>query len=80
MRVGFDGLGLANLDRAGYARLVEFHDEPSYRALPALEAAGQRIEFAFIDGWHTFDYVMVDFFYVDRMLRVGGIVVLDDTS
>jgi hypothetical protein len=80
MRVGFDGLGLANLDRAGYARLVEFHDEPSYRALPALEAAGQRIEFAFIDGWHTFDFVMVDFFYVDRMLRVGGIVVLDDTS
>jgi predicted O-methyltransferase YrrM len=80
MRVGFDGLGLANLDRAGYARLVEFHDEPSYRALPALEAAGQRIDFAFIDGWHTFDYVMLDFFYVDRMLRAGGIVVLDDTG
>ena len=80
MRVGFDGLGLANLDRAGYSRLVEYHDQPSHRALPALEAAGQRIDFAFIDGWHTFDYVMVDFFYVDRMLRVGGIVVLDDTS
>jgi predicted O-methyltransferase YrrM len=80
MRVGFDGLGLANLDRAGYTRLVEYHNEPSYRALPALEAAGQRIDFAFIDGWHTFDYVMVDFFYVDRMLRVGGIMVLDDTG
>jgi predicted O-methyltransferase YrrM len=80
MRVGFDGLGLANLERAGYGRLVEYHDEPSYRALPALEAAGQRIDFAFVDGWHTFDYVMVDFFYVDRMLRVGGIVVLDDTD
>jgi len=79
-RVGFDGLGLANLDRAGYMHLVEFHNQPSYRALPALEAAGQRIDFAFIDGWHTFDYVMVDFFYVDRMLGVGGIVVLDDTG
>jgi predicted O-methyltransferase YrrM len=80
MRVGFDGLGLANLERAGFARLIEFHDQPSYRALPALEAAGQRVEFAFIDGWHTFDYAMVDFFYVDRMLRVGGVVVLDDTG
>jgi predicted O-methyltransferase YrrM len=78
-RVGFDGLGLLNLERAGYTPLVEFHDEPSYRALGRLEAAGERIDFAFIDGWHTFDYVMVDFFLVDRLLKVGGVVVLDDT-
>jgi predicted O-methyltransferase YrrM len=78
-RVGFDGLGLLNLERAGYKDLVEFHNEPSYRALGRLEAAGERIDFAFIDGWHTFDYVMVDFFLVDRLLNVGGIVVFDDT-
>lgn len=33
-----------------------------------------------IDGWHTFDYAMVDFFYVDRLLQVGGVVILDDTA
>lgn len=79
MRVGFDGLGLLNLERAGYAGLVEFHGEPSFRVLPALERSGQRIDFAFIDGWHTFDYAMIDFFYVDRLLNVGGLLVLDDT-
>jgi predicted O-methyltransferase YrrM len=79
MRVGFDGLGLLNLERAGYAALIEFHGEPSFRALPALERSGQRIDFAFIDGWHTFDYAMLDFFYVDRLLHVGGLLVLDDT-
>ncbi len=79
MRVGFDGLGLLNLERAGYAGLVEFHGEPSFRALPALERAGRRIDFAFIDGWHTFDYAMVDFFYIDRLLNAGGLLVLDDT-
>jgi predicted O-methyltransferase YrrM len=77
-RVGFAGLGLLNLERAGYKHLVEFRNEPSYRALTALDAAGERVDFAFIDGWHTFDYVLVDFFLVDRILNVGGIVVLDD--
>jgi predicted O-methyltransferase YrrM len=79
MRVGFDGLGLLNLERAGYAGLIEFHGEPSFRALPELERAGLRIDFAFIDGWHTFDYAMLDFFYVDRLLNVAGLLVLDDT-
>ena len=79
MRVGFDGLGLLNLQRAGYGDLIEFHGEPSFRALPELERSGQRIDFAFIDGWHTFDYAMLDFFYVDRLLKVGGLLVLDDT-
>jgi predicted O-methyltransferase YrrM len=76
--VGFAGLGLLNLERAGYKDLVEFHNEPSYRALSRLEMSGERIDFAFIDGWHTFDYVMVAFFLVDRILNVGGIVVFDD--
>jgi predicted O-methyltransferase YrrM len=79
MRVGFDGLGLLNLERAGYAGLIEFHGEPSFRGLPALEQKGQRVDFAFVDGWHTFDYAMIDFFYIDRLLNVGGLLVLDDT-
>src|SRR5712692_10952216 len=57
----WEGLGLLNLERAGYSGLVEYHNELSHRALPALHAAGRRVDFAFIDGWHTFDYVMVDF-------------------
>ena len=29
---------------------------------------------------HTFDYVLVDFFLTDKLLRPGGIVVIDDYS
>lgn len=74
----WEQIGLLNLERAGYLPLVEFHEQPSHRALPALDAAGRRVDFAFIDGWHTFDYVMVDFFYIDRLLNVGGVVAIDD--
>ena len=60
--------------------MVEFYNLPSYRALSALEAKGRKVKLAFIDGWHTFDYVLVDFFLIDKMLEVGGIVVFDDAN
>jgi predicted O-methyltransferase YrrM len=76
---GWNEVGLYTLERAGYSSLVEFHNEPSHKVLPRLEANGERVGFALIDGWHTFDYALVDFFYVDRMLEVGGVVMFDDT-
>jgi predicted O-methyltransferase YrrM len=77
---GWKGLGLFSAKRAGFGDLIEFHKEPSHLALPALVKAQRRVDFALIDGWHTFDYVMVDFFYVDLLLTVGGIAMLDDTG
>ena len=32
----------------------------------------------YIDGWHTFDYTLVDFFYADLLLETNGVIVLDD--
>lgn len=78
VQFGWEGIGLANLKRAGYSDLVEFHGVPSFQSLPALYAKGEKVDFAFIDGQHTFDYVLVDFFLVDKILKVGGIVVFDD--
>ncbi|MFN0111791.1 MAG: class I SAM-dependent methyltransferase [Blastocatellia bacterium] len=74
------GGGLQNIRRAGYERLYEFHEDTSQQVLPRLVSQGQRIEFAFIDGWHTFDHTLIDFFYIDQMLAVGGIVVFDDVG
>ena len=76
----WDGIGIANLHRAGYGNIVRLIEAPSYRALAQLELSGQRIDFAFIDGWHTFDFTLVDFFYIDRMLNVGGAVAFDDAD
>src|SRR5581483_11732845 len=41
---------------------------------------GEQFDFAFIDGYHTFDHCLVDFFYIDMMLRPRGIVVFDDVG
>lgn len=71
--------GLHLLQRAGLAppRLIE---EPSDRALPRLVEAEERYQFGFIDGWHTFDHTLVDFFYIDKLLDIGGIVILSDSA
>jgi predicted O-methyltransferase YrrM len=72
------GLGLLNLERCGYREFVEFYEAGSEFILPELLKKGEKIEFAFIDGWHTLDHCLVDFFYINRLLKEGGVVVFHD--
>jgi hypothetical protein len=76
----WEGLGLANLSRAGYLDIIDFHEIPSYQYLSRLAEERETIDFAFIDGHHIFDYVFVDLFLIDKLLRPRGIVILDDLS
>ena len=75
---GYASAGLRVLERAGVTDLVEFHAEESQLLLPRLAAAGRCFDLAFVDGNHRFDYVFVDLFFLRRLVRRGGIVVLDD--
>jgi predicted O-methyltransferase YrrM len=71
--------GLTNLKRAG-VDFFELIEKPSEIALPELYAAGKKFDFGFIDGWHTFDHTLIDFFYLDKMLNINGVIVIDDVS
>jgi predicted O-methyltransferase YrrM len=75
---GYNGVGLSMVKRAGFAGNFEFLEQPSYLALPELVASGKRFDFIFIDGYHTFDFAFVDYFYSDLLLNDGGILVFDD--
>ncbi|MEM7279435.1 MAG: class I SAM-dependent methyltransferase [Pseudomonadota bacterium] len=76
----WNGTGLRHLNDAGLSAMIEFKEDVSYRVLPDLEHQKQRFDLAFIDGWHTFDFVFVDFFYIDKLLKIGGVVVFDDAD
>jgi predicted O-methyltransferase YrrM len=56
-------------------RLIEEFD---FLALPELLKEKVAVDFAYIDGWHTFDYALLDFWYLDRMLEKGGTVAFND--
>ncbi len=73
-------VGLISLERAGLDHLVTLDARPSHWSLPDLDEAGKRVQFAFIDGSHVFDYVMTDFMVVDRILDVGGLIAFDDSD
>jgi len=74
------GIGIKNIRDAGFAPLVDFREERSEVALPRLLDEGVALEFAFVDGWHTFDQVMVEFYFINRLLRVGGVIAFDDAN
>ncbi|MBV9344250.1 MAG: class I SAM-dependent methyltransferase [Gammaproteobacteria bacterium] len=77
---GYDGVGIRNLQQAGvgHAQLIE---ERSEFVLPRLlEGGSGPYDFIFLDGWHTFDHTLLDSFYATRLLRVGGVLALDDAD
>jgi hypothetical protein len=47
-------------------------------ALPPLSEAGETLDAALIDGNHGWPSVFVDFCYINRMLRKGGVLFVDD--
>ncbi len=73
-------VGLVTLERAGLGEIVSLDPRPSHWALPDLDEANERIQFAFIDGSHLLDYVMTDFMAIDRILDVGGLIAFDDSD
>jgi predicted O-methyltransferase YrrM len=76
----WNGIGMRHIKEAGYEEMVQLYEELSYRVLPRLESEGLKIDLAFIDGWHTFDFVFVDFFFIDKLLKEGGVVLFDDAD
>ena len=75
----FNRRGIRNLEEAGL-KDFELLEEPSELALPRLVASGERFDAALIDGYHTFDQTIVDFYYINRLLRVGGYLAIDDCN
>lgn len=68
------GIGVLNVERAGLTSYHTMIEEFDYLALPRLVGEGFKINFAYIDGRHNFEYALLDFFYVDKMLGPGGVV------
>ena len=71
-------IGLLNVERAGLAQKLRFIEESSITALPQLVAESKKLDLAFIDGCHLFDYTLLEFFYIDLLLETGGLIIFDD--
>lgn len=79
-RTSWEEIGILNVQRAGYSGMMTHIGEASYEALPMLLRQGARFDFAYIDTTKVFDWILVDAFYITRLLNVGGVVVFDDCA
>jgi len=71
-------IGRLNIERAGLGDLFRFFNGTSHAVLPQLLLDGESFDFAFVDGMHLFDYTLIEFFYLDKMLETGGYIAFDD--
>lgn len=76
----WQGIGMELIQKANYTSAVSFFEAYSYEVLPKLLAEGKQIDFAYIDSTKQFDWLLVDFFYIDKMLTSGGVLVFDDVN
>lgn len=76
----WNGVGLDLLSQAGYSKNIHFYEEFCYVVLPKLLEEGKKFDFAYIDSTKQLDWLLVDFFFLDKLLVNGGIIVFDDVS
>lgn len=74
----FRSIGVLNAARADVDFFVQLYEEESYKRLPILLSEDESFDFVLVDGMHLFDYALVDFFYTDLLLRVGGFIAIHD--
>jgi predicted O-methyltransferase YrrM len=74
----WNGAGLRTLRDAGVTDVVDVIEEESQLALPRMVSEGREFDLGFVDGDHRFEGVFLDLYYMTRLLRPGGVVVVDD--
>ncbi|MGI5350430.1 class I SAM-dependent methyltransferase [Streptomyces sp. CA-250714] len=67
------------LRRAGLDTIASLMLAPSSIALPQLLTEGLVADAAFVDGSHRFHEVFVDLYFLRKIVRPGGLIVIDDT-
>lgn len=76
----WDSSALKLLKKMDLDKNHELIEKKSYVGLPELLAKyGEgSFDFVFIDGFHVFDYTLIDAFYSFLLIKVGGIIMIDD--
>lgn len=77
---GWNGNGLELIKKAGHEKNIEFYEQYCYEILPKLMLEGRKFDFAYIDSTKQFDWIFVNFFYLDKILEKDGIIVFDDVT
>ena len=74
----FANVGWDLLCSAGLDSIASLMATPSSIALSQLVSEGVHADAAFVDGSHRFHEVFVDLYFLRKIVRPGGVIVVDD--
>jgi predicted O-methyltransferase YrrM len=74
----WSNVGWRLVQSAGLDTIARLVQQPSSMALPRLIAEGFSADAAFVDGSHRFHEVFVDLYFLRKIVRAGGLIILDD--
>ena len=77
-RQAFNNVGWDLLCSAGLDSIADLVGAPSSIALAQLVLDGAVADAAFIDGSHRFHEVFVDLYFLRKIVKPGGLILLDD--
>jgi predicted O-methyltransferase YrrM len=69
-----------NISKEGLDKYIDIRNDLSDKVLPSMYLQNERIQFAYVDTTKVFDVVLQDFYFIDKILDVGGVIILDDAS
>jgi hypothetical protein len=67
-----------NIEKAGLSNYFKVERCFSDQILPILYHNGYRIQYAYVDTTKRFDIVFQDCYFLDKILDIGGVIILDD--
>jgi predicted O-methyltransferase YrrM len=67
-----------NIEKEGLSSYLQIRKNYSDKILTKLFHENYRIQYAYIDTTKQFDVVMQDFYFINKILDVSGVVILDD--
>jgi hypothetical protein len=73
----WNNFGIKLVELNNLTKLYSFYEEPSYIALPKL-LEKDTYNMVFINGWNTFDYILLCIAYASILLDVDGFLILNN--
>ncbi len=72
------GIAEHNIEKLGLMKYCDIRYLKSDRVVTDLFLSNERIQLAYIDTTKVVDIVMQDFYFIDKILDIGGVIILDD--
>jgi hypothetical protein len=62
------------------SEIIDFREERAQTVLPKLINEGLRLDFAYIDAGKRMDDMLIFVHFLERILRIGGLIAFDDLA